>query len=167
MANFLFEQLVGLSEKIISAMKNRKVVKIYYEPVDDPKGGLKGYRDIEIFALGINRFGNTVIYAWVRNNFSSTMNSGRENDRVRWRMFRLDGITRFVPTIQKYDISDEYIQANRQKLNKLYNRSLPRVIKTVLDFMGEKPTEPEKKYQSIEDKVNDQYTLEENKNIYE
>lgn len=120
--------------QILNAMKARKVIKIWYDPVNDKKGGLSGFRDIEIYSLGYNNFGNLVIYAWIRNDFSKTLRSGRPNDAIRWRMFRIDGITRFTPTIQTYDVSQEFTTVHRPKLNALYNKAFSRLIKTVYDF---------------------------------
>jgi hypothetical protein len=128
----LTEQYVGLAKRIVDAMKQKRVVKFFYSPPNDPKGGLKAYRDVEIYALGTNKWGRLVIYAWLRNNQSSTLNSGRYRDSVRWRMFRLDGISDFKYTIQNYDISDEFIRQNRPHLNKLHNRALTDIT-TVFD----------------------------------
>ncbi len=124
----------NIEGKIINAMKfNRKrnppgipVCKFNYEAPDDPSGGKVGYRDVEIFALGTNKWKNRVIYAWLRNDTSKTLNAidATPHDKVRWRMFRLDGISDFKYTIQNIDTSDAFIAANRPKLNKLFNKAL-------------------------------------------
>jgi hypothetical protein len=165
--NLLLEQVANLTNRIIKAMYDRKVIKIDYQPVDDPKGGLNGIRDIEIYALGVNRFGNMVIYAWLRNDKSKTLKSGRQNDALRWRMFRLDGIKSFTPTIQTFDISDDYVKNMRPKLNKTYNRSLTRLLHDVFSVRGVKNNNKQKPIdnRSIYDKANTSYTLEENKNF--
>ena len=126
-----------LENMIISAMKNRRVVKFFYTPPQDPEGGVKGYRDVEIYALGTNRWGKRVIFAWLRNFTSKTLNRPRPNDRIRWRMFRLDGISSFNNTIQNHDISDNFTFANRPKLNKKFNKSLTDVT-TIFDLQMKK-----------------------------
>jgi hypothetical protein len=119
--------------KIINAMKfNRRrnpkpgipVCKFFYTPPNDPDGGVKGYRDVEIFALGTNRWGNRVIYGWLKSELSKTLKRNRPNDKIRWRMFRLDGISGFKYTIQNIDTTDAFLSANRPKLNKLFNKAL-------------------------------------------
>ena len=121
--------------KIINAMKfNRRrkpypgipVCKFYYDAPDDPSGGLAGYRDVEIYALGTNKWGNRVIYGWLKNETSKTLNAmdATEHDKVRWRMFRLDGISDFKYTIQNIDTSESFISGNRPKLNRLFNKAL-------------------------------------------
>ena len=124
--------------KILNAMKfntRRKpnpgipVCKFDYDAPDDPSGGVKGYRDVEIYALGTNKWGNRVIYGWLKNNTSKTLNAidATPHDKVRWRMFRLDGISNFKYTIQNLDTSDNFIAANRPKLNRLFNKALTNV----------------------------------------
>jgi hypothetical protein len=103
------------------------VCKFFYTPPNDPDGGVKGYRDVEIFALGTNRWGNKVIYGWVKSELSKTLKRNRPNDKIRWRMFRLDGISNFKYTIQNIDTTDAFIAANRPKLNKLFNKALTNV----------------------------------------
>ena len=132
--NLLLKNLIteqsDIEGKIINAMKfNKKrkgipVCKFFYRPPSDPKGGVVGYRDVEIFALGTNKWGNRVIYAWLRNDTSKTLRNNRPNDRIRWRMFRLDGISEFKYTIRNLDVSDSFLAANRPKLNKLFNKAL-------------------------------------------
>lgn len=101
--------------RIITSMKNRVVNLIYY---DDPSDEvLAGYRSIEIYAYGTSKAGNPVILAWLRNNMSKTLNSGDANDKIRWRMYRIDRIKSFKNTIQKFDASSEFISQNRPKFN--------------------------------------------------
>jgi hypothetical protein len=127
----------GLEKRIIDAMKAQKVVKFFYTPPQDPEGGVKAYRDVEIFAIGTNRWGKRVIYAWLRSNTSKTLNRQRANDRIRWRMFRLDGISSLNTTIQQFDITDNFISRNRPKLNKLFNKALTDVT-TIFDLQMKK-----------------------------
>jgi len=127
----------GLEKRIIDAMKNQRVVKFFYTPPQDPEGGVKAYRDVEIYALGTNRWGKRVIFAWLRSNTSKTLNRPRPNDRIRWRMFRLDGISSLNNTIQQYDISDNFTFTNRPKLNKKFNKSLTDAT-TIFDLLMKK-----------------------------
>lgn len=127
----------NLEKRIMDAMKAQKVVKFFYTPPQDPEGGVKAYRDVEVFAIGTNRWGKRVIFAWLRSNTSKTLNRPRENDRIRWRMFRLDGISSLNFTISNFDISDNFISRNRQKLNKKFNKSLTNVT-TIFDLQMKK-----------------------------
>lgn len=136
--NLITEQTgSGLEKRIIDAMKNQRVIKFFYTPPQDPEGGVKAYRDVEIYALGTNRWGKRVIFAWLRSNTSKTLNRPRPNDRIRWRMFRLDGISSLNNTIQQYDISDNFTFTNRPKLNKLFNKSLTDAT-TIFDLQMKK-----------------------------
>jgi len=141
--NLLLKNLIteqtgsGLEKRIIDIMKNQRVVKFFYTPPQDPEGGVKAYRDVEIYAIGTNRWGKRVIFAWLRSNTSKTLNRPRANDRIRWRMFRLDGISSFNNTIQQYDISDNFTFTNRPKLNKLFNKSLTNAT-TIFDLQMKK-----------------------------
>ena len=127
----------GLEKRIIDAMKSQKVVKFFYTPPQDPKKGVRGYRDVEIYALGTNKWGKRVIYAWLRNSVSKTLKSNRPNDKIQWRMFRLDGISSLNYTISDFDISDNFILNNRPKLNKLFNKALTNAT-TIFDFQMKK-----------------------------
>jgi hypothetical protein len=127
----------GLEKRIINVMKSQRVVKFFYSPPSDPEGGVKGYRDVEIYALGTNKWGNRVIYAWFRNETSKTIKRNRPNDRVRWRMFRLDGISSLNFTTNYFDISDAFTSRNREKLNKKFNKALKNVT-TIFDLQMKK-----------------------------
>jgi hypothetical protein len=114
--------------RIIKSMNDNTVNIIYYS---DPSSDVKsGYRTIEIYAYGLSLAGNPVIIAWLRNNFSKTIRSGKRNDAVPWRMYRLDRITSFQNTIQKFDTSPAFISANRPKLNLMY-KSLSQVFNKI------------------------------------
>ncbi len=127
--NNIFKELLLESvsrNRIITSMKNRVVNLIYY---DDPSAGdlvKSGYRSIEIYAYGLTKSGSPAIIAWLRNDFSKTLKSGRKNDAIRWRIFRLDRIKSFQNTNQKFDTSPEYVAANRPKLNLGY-KTLPTI----------------------------------------
>jgi hypothetical protein len=127
----------GLEKRIIDAMKSQRVVKFYYSPPSDPEGGVKAYRDVEIFALGTNRWGKRVIFAWLKSDTSKTLKRPRPNDRLRWRMFRLDGISQFKYTISQFSIDDAFTSRNRPKLNKKFNKSLTNAT-TIFDLQMKK-----------------------------
>lgn len=127
----------GLEKRIVDAMKSQRVVKFFYTPPQDPKKGVKGYRDVEIYALGTNKWGKRVIFAWLRNSTSKTLKLNRPNDKLKWRMFRLDGISSLNYTISNYDITDSYTYSNRPKLNKKFNKSLKDAT-TVFDLQMKK-----------------------------
>lgn len=111
--------------RIIKSMDDRTVNIIYYT---DPKSDVKsGYRTIEIYAYGVTKAGNPAIIAWLRNGFSKTLKSGKPHDAVQWRMYRLDRITSFQNTIQKFDTTPAFITANRPKLNNAY-KTLPQLF---------------------------------------
>jgi hypothetical protein len=132
--HLLFEQLEGNAKKVVNAMKNRRVVKFFYRPPQDPDGGVIAYRDVEIYALGTNKWGKAVFYGWLKSEASKTLKSGRQRDAVRWRMFRIDGIERFIYTIQTYKADP-----TKPNLNKLFNKALTPLagenkVITVFDF---------------------------------
>jgi hypothetical protein len=126
-----------LENFIINAMKSQRVVKFFYTPPQDPKKGVKGYRDVEIYALGTNKWGKRVIYAWLRNTTSKTLKRNRPNDKIQWRMFRLDGISGIKYTISSFDTSDSFTYSNRPKLNKKFNKSLKDAT-TIFDLQMKK-----------------------------
>lgn len=110
--------------RIINSMDNRIVNIIYYQ---DQKAGVKaGYRTIEIYAYGVSKAGNPVIIAWLRNDYSKSLKSGKKNDAIKWRIYRLDRITSFQNTIQKFDTSKEFVSQNRPKLNLAY-KNIPAI----------------------------------------
>jgi len=115
--------------RIINSMDNNIVNLIYYQ---DPKSDVKsGYRSIEIYAYGVTKAGNPAIIAWLRNDFSKTLRSGKKRDAVRWRIFRLDRITSFQNTVQKFDSSSAFVQKERPYLNLAY-KTLPAVYKKII-----------------------------------
>lgn len=104
--------------QIINCMKNNIVTVITYE---DPSEKVEnGIRTIEIYAYGLTKKGHPAIIAWLRNNKSKSLNSGKPNDRIRWRIYRLDRIKRLQNSIQKFDSSLEFVNKERPKLNLMY-----------------------------------------------
>lgn len=125
------QTMLGLEKRIIDAMKSQRVMKFSYTPPQDPDKPPTLYRDVEIYAIGTNKFGKRVIYAWIRNSSSKTLNAqgprktksryriGTPRDRVKWRMFRLEGIQSLNYTNNTFEIDP-----NKEKLNKTYGKSL-------------------------------------------
>ena len=138
------QNIAGLEKRIIDAMKSQRVMKFSYTSPQDPDKPPTFYRDVEIYAIGTNKFGKRVIYAWIRNSSSKTLNAqgprktksryliGTQRDRVKWRMFRLDGIQSLNYTNNTFEIDP-----NKQKLNKTYNKSLKDVI-SIFDLQMKK-----------------------------
>lgn len=119
--NELFNQLIlestDTSNKIVSAVKDRRLINIYYEsPHDAGKDDYpRGWRRIEPFCIGINNYDNTVLRAWELHGPSYSYPDGKPNDPLThnpgWRMFRVDGITQINET------GSERFTAPRPKYN--------------------------------------------------
>lgn len=119
----LLTEAVSMS-RIINSMKDRTVNIIGYTTPGEDK---VRYRPIEIYAYGYTKKGNPAILAWIRNDNSKTLKSGRSNDAIRWRIFRLDRVTSFQNTIQKYDTSMDFVKSQRPYLKTSY-KTLPNKI---------------------------------------
>ncbi len=121
MSNNIFKELLLESvdkARILNSMKNRVVNLIYYSGIGHDGEPIKsGYRSIEPFALGLNHKNKLVLIAWLRNDFSKTLKSGKKRDAIRWRMFVVENIRSFQNTIQKFDTDPAFLAANRPKLN--------------------------------------------------
>ena len=78
---------------------------IYYNGNDN---GGKGYRTIEPVCLGLSKKGNLVLRAWETEGSSwSAQNEG--NYLPGWRLFRLDKIFTYRPTMDNfYDMRPNY-----------------------------------------------------------
>jgi predicted DNA-binding transcriptional regulator YafY len=80
------------------SIRNKKVVNIYYDGKDN---GGKGYRTIEPVCLGVSKKGKLVLRAWEREGSSySAQNEG--NILPGWRLFRLDKIFTYTPTLDTF-----------------------------------------------------------------
>jgi hypothetical protein len=86
-------------DSIVDAIKNRKVVVIYYDG-DEPGG--RGLRTIEPVCLGVSKGGNKVVRAWDSEGSSHTAYKG-EQPLPGWRLFRLDKILSNKPTGEVYN----------------------------------------------------------------
>jgi hypothetical protein len=123
------------SNQIIQMMKSRRVASIDYAPED----GITGYRYIEIYAYGTTKAGNPCIIGWLRNDYSATLKSGRKNDAIRWRIFRIDKIRALKYATQTYDTTLKFISAERPELNLNY-RNLGSVFYKIIP--DNEPTAP-------------------------
>jgi len=99
------------------SIKRKSVTIIYYD--GDDNGG-KGLRTIEPVCLGYSKKGNLVLRAWEQEGSSwSAKNKG--NFLPGWRLFRLDKIFTYKPTM------DKFIEV-RPNYNPMGDRSMERVI---------------------------------------
>lgn len=100
-------------DDIIDAIKNRKVVYIYYDGTDESNYGegtiTKGYRTIEPYVIGMSTANNVVVRAWQQNGASDSFKKllrreyRDDHDRLGgWRLFYLDGIKSLLLTGKKY-----------------------------------------------------------------
>ena len=112
----LINEMASLGD-VQDSIKKKKVMVIYYD--GDDNGG-KGYRTIEPVCVGYSKKGNLVLRAWEREGSSwSAQNKG--NILPGWRLFRLDKIFTYRPTM------DNFIEM-RPKYNSDGDRSMERVI---------------------------------------
>ena len=101
----LFGSLKSLITEIASlkdiqdAIKQKTVVTIYYDG-DEPGG--KGLRTIEPVCVGYSKRGNVVLRAWDEEGASHTSSIG-EQPLPGWRLFRVDKIFTFKPTLEKFN----------------------------------------------------------------
>lgn len=110
--------------RIISAINNRYVIKMYY---DDPDGK-PGFRTIEPFVYGTGNGGTKnlppnreYIRAWIRSDWSNTLTApdNKSRDRVRWRLFRVDKIKGFnnIVNNKTFESDPEFIRQYRPQYN--------------------------------------------------
>jgi len=104
-------------DSIVDAIKNRQVVIIYYDG-DEPGG--RGIRQIEPVCLGVSKAGNKVLRAWDSEGSSHTAYTG-EQPLPGWRLFRLDKIFTYRPTMDNF-------YTMRPKYNPSGDRSMERVF---------------------------------------
>lgn len=100
---------------LIDAIKNRKVIYIYYSGIDGKSANgkgvtLKGYRTIEPYLIGITTSGNLALRAWQQNGASDahrgiTRNPPRPDHDILagWRLFYVDGITSMLLTGKNFN----------------------------------------------------------------
>jgi predicted DNA-binding transcriptional regulator YafY len=93
----LITEMASLSD-VQDSIKKNKVISIYYDGNDN---GGKGYRTIEPVCIGYSKKGNLVLRAWEREG-SSWSAQNRGNNLPGWRLFRLDKIFTYQPTMDNF-----------------------------------------------------------------
>ena len=112
----LITEIAAISD-MTSSIKKRNLVTIYYNGNDN---GGKGYRTIEPVCLGFSKKDNMVLRAWeVEGASYSAKNKG--NFLPGWRLFRLDKIFTYRPTLDNF-------YTMRPKYNPNGDRSMERVF---------------------------------------
>ena len=112
----LLTEAASLSD-VQDSIRNKKVIVIYYD--GDDNGG-KGYRTIEPVCVGYSKKGNLVLRAWETEG-SSWSAKNKNNILPGWRLFRLDKIFTYKPTM------DNFTEV-RPNYNPNGDRSMSRVI---------------------------------------
>lgn len=85
-------------DTVQDSIRNKNVMVIYYK---GKKNGGEGYRTIEPVCLGYSKRGNLVLRAWEREGASwSEKNEG--NIIPGWRLFRVDKIFTYRPTMDNF-----------------------------------------------------------------
>ena len=105
--NLLLEN-TATRDSIADAIRNRKVITIFYEGDQTIR---KGYREIEPVAFGPHiKSGNIVLRAWQIRGASDT-----PENQPGWRMFRMDRIRNINPTTDTFDTPRPYFNPNGDK----------------------------------------------------
>jgi predicted DNA-binding transcriptional regulator YafY len=90
---------VASIDTITNAIKNRDKIIMYYEG-DEPGG--RGLREIEPVCFGYSKADNPILRAW---DYEGSSHTDYENEQPLpgWRIFRLDKISSFKPTGEKFN----------------------------------------------------------------
>lgn len=97
---------------IVDAIHNRKIIYIYYAGDETVR---KGYRTIRPMVYGVSTAGNRVIRAWQEAGASDSAGEGNKyadaKGRLKpgWRLFRVDGITSFLPTGKHFSTKENKV----------------------------------------------------------
>ena len=103
---------IAALDQVQDSIRNKKVIVIYYDGNDN---GGKGYRTIEPVCLGYSKAGNLVLRAWEREGASySAAKEG--NVLPGWRLFRVDKILTFKPTMDNFTEMRPNYNPNGDKL---------------------------------------------------
>lgn len=89
---------VAALDQVQDSIRDKKVIVIYYD--GDDNGG-KGYRTIEPVCLGYSKKGNLVLRAWEVEGKSHSRDF-KGNPIPGWRLFRLDKIFTYKPTMHNF-----------------------------------------------------------------
>ena len=108
---------VASIDAIVDSIKQKKRVIIYYDG-DEPGG--KGLRIIEPVCYGYSKAGNPVLRAWDVEGSSHRSYLGKK-PLPSWRMFRIDKIINYKPTMEKFN-------EPRPNYNPRGDKSMTRVI---------------------------------------
>jgi predicted DNA-binding transcriptional regulator YafY len=108
---------VASINNIVDAIKKRQRVIVYYEG-DEPGG--KGLRIIEPVCYGYSKAGNPVLRAWDLEGASHRAYLGKK-PLPSWRLFRVDKIITFKPTMETFN-------EPRPNYNPAGDKSMSRVI---------------------------------------
>jgi len=105
---------------IVNAINGKKLLNIYYDAEDGNPDG-HGWRRIEPFCVGKNKFGNDCVRAWQEHGVSASYPPGKDGSNggkidpltfvPGWRMFRVDKITQINQT------GNETFKSPRPKYN--------------------------------------------------
>ena len=90
---------VASIDSVVDAIKKKHKVVIYYDG-DEPGG--RGLRVIEPVCFGYSKSDNPVLRAWDEEGSSHTSYKG-EQPLPGWRLFRVDKILSFKPTMDKFN----------------------------------------------------------------
>lgn len=112
----LLTEAAALSD-VQDSIRNKNVIVIYYDGNDN---GGKGYRTIEPVCIGYSKRGNLVLRAWETEG-SSWSAKFKNNFLPGWRLFRLDKIFTYRPTMDNFTDMRPYYNPNG-------DRSMERVI---------------------------------------
>jgi predicted DNA-binding transcriptional regulator YafY len=86
-------------DDVVDCIKNNKKCVIYYDG-DEPGG--RGLRTIEPVCVGYSKAGNMVLRAWDEEGSSHTATTG-EQPLPGWRLFRVDKILTYKPTLDTFN----------------------------------------------------------------
>jgi len=105
----LLNEAVGQST-IVDAINKRKIVYIYYAGDNTV---MRGYRTIKPFVLGTStKDGGLLLRAWEEAGASDSKKryaDPKGRMKYGWRLFRVDGITSFLPTGRHFSAKDDKI----------------------------------------------------------
>ena len=103
---------IAAIDDIQRGIKQKMVMVINY---NDDKPEAKGYRSVEPVCLGYSKAGNLVLRAWEREGASySAAKEG--NVLPGWRLFRVDKILTFKPTMDNFTEMRPNYNPNGDKL---------------------------------------------------
>lgn len=103
---------IAAIDDIQRGIKQKMVMVINY---DDDKPEAKGYRSVEPVCLGYSKAGNLVLRAWEKEGASySAAKEG--NVLPGWRLFRVDKILTFKPTMDNFTEMRPNYNPNGDKL---------------------------------------------------